>query len=231
MTDPRAELAALVAEARALVQAAISAGHTYDATPEPASSGQRAEAATLSEIRGAIGDCQRCGLCHARTNLVFGDGAPRAELMVIASPPGRSEDELGAPCTGEAGDILDKMLENVIGLTRAQVYITNIVKCRPPGDRAPLPDEVARCQPFLQQQIDAIGPRAILVLGEVAFQGLLATSQELSSARGRWHEHRGISVMPTFHPAFLLQNPGAKRPAFSDLKELRARLDALRASG
>ena len=157
--------------------------------------------ATLEEIRAEIGDCKRCRLCEQRTNIVFGVGNPKAQLMFVGEGPGRDEDRKGEPFVGRAGQLLDKIIE-AMGMKRSDVYIGNIVKCRPPENRQPLPDEVATCIPFLQSQIRAIGPKIIVCLGSTAYQHLLKTENKISGNRGVWHEYEGIDVMPTDHPAF-----------------------------
>ncbi|OGQ04414.1 MAG: uracil-DNA glycosylase [Deltaproteobacteria bacterium RIFCSPLOWO2_01_44_7] len=175
---------------------------------------------TLEEIRAEIGDCKRCRLCEGRKNIVFGVGSPKAQLMFIGEGPGRDEDIQGEPFVGRAGQLLTKIIE-AMGLKRSTVYIANIAKCRPPENRAPLPDEAATCIPFLHQQIETIKPKVIVCLGSVAFQYLLETDQKISAMRGQWQEFRGIKVMPTYHPAFLLRNPDAKRPVWEDMKKVR----------
>lgn len=225
------ELAALVADVRAVVQAQLAAGHVQDPIgstraelPADAVQSSVDAPATLTQIRDDLGDCRRCGLCAQRTNLVFGAGDTSAPLMVIGEAPGKEEDLRGEPFVGAAGEMLDKMLERVIGLPREQVYIANVVKCRPPKNRDPLPDEVATCLPFLQRQIRAVRPKVLLVLGRVAFQSLLQTSQGITRARGRWFTVDGVPTMPTFHPAYLLRKPQDKRLALHDLQAVAARL-------
>lgn len=237
MSDPRTELAELVAEARAILLAAVATGCVDDADGLSRDGAHRSAAVgvapevaseSLAAIRADLGDCQRCGLCGSRRNVVFGRGDARAELMVIGAAPGEREDVAGEPFVGAAGQVLDKMLVNVLGLSRGQVYLSGVVKCRPPVDRDPLPSEIAQCLPFLERQIQAIQPRAILVLGSVAYRGLFGASAAIAEVRGRWHALGGTPVMPTFHPAHLIEHPGDKRATFQDLKALRARLDALR---
>lgn len=183
--------------------------------------------AGLKRVRADLGDCRRCKLCTDRTHIVFGVGSGGADLMVIGEAPGFHEDRQGEPFVGKAGQMLDRMLENVIGLERSETYITNIVKCRPPGNRNPLPDEVDACRPFLDRQIRAIEPKVMLVLGTVAFKTLFETRQGIMRNRGIWKEYDGVPVMPTLHPAYLLRNPSGKRQVFEDLKALRARYDEL----
>jgi DNA polymerase len=181
-------------------------------------------AAALEEIRAEMGDCRRCELWKTRKNLVFGDGAPTAELMFVGEGPGADEDEQGLPFVGRAGKLLNDMIA-AMGKKRGEVYIANIVKSRPPENREPAPDEVAACLPFLEKQIQAIRPRAIVCLGRVAVQNLLRTKTPIGRLRGQWQLYGDIRVMPTFHPAYLLRSPDAKKPAWEDLKQVMAELD------
>ncbi len=185
-----------------------------------------AGSAGLDAIRADLGDCRRCGLCEGRTRLVFGVGDPDADLMVIGEGPGEQEDRTGEPFVGPAGQMLDRMLENVIGLTRSQVYIANVVKCRPPGNRKPDDAEARTCLPFLVRQIRAIRPKVILVLGGTALEHLCGTTG-ITKQRGRERLVEGIPTIPTFHPAYLLRRAEDKRLTFADLKQVKARYDAL----
>ncbi|GAK53371.1 hypothetical protein U14_04636 [Candidatus Moduliflexus flocculans] len=178
------------------------------ATPEPS---------TLKQLEQALQNCQRCKLHHGRTHVVFGTGNPQAILMFIGEGPGYHEDQQGVPFVGEAGELLTKII-HAINLTRDDVYIANIVKCRPPHNRDPEPDEIATCFPFLQQQITMIRPQIICTLGKVASQALLQTADSMSKLRGRFYDYHGIQVMPTFHPAYLLRNPEDKRLTWEDMK-------------
>jgi len=180
----------------------------------------------LASIRTELGDCRRCKLCSTRKQIVFGVGAEHAALMFIGEAPGADEDRTGVPFVGRAGELLDKMIE-AMGWSRAGVYIANVLKCRPPGNRNPEPDEVAACRPFLDAQIQAVRPRVIVTLGRPAANVVLGNTAPISALRGRFHEHRGVRVMPTFHPAFLLRQPDRKRDAWSDLKQVMAELDRL----
>lgn len=172
-----------------------------------------------------IGECRRCGLCQARTRIVFGVGSPRARLMFVGEGPGADEDARGEPFVGRAGQLLDRIIV-AMGLTRAEVYIANIVKCRPPENRAPLPDESAHCSPFLFTQIALIRPELIVALGRTALEGLTGRAHDgITKERGRWFEHAGIPVIATFHPAYLLRNPAAKRPVWEDMQAVLQRLD------
>ena len=183
-------------------------------------------AAALHAIREEIGDCKRCKLCEARTNIVFGVGDPNAKLMFVGEGPGADEDARGEPFVGRAGQKLNEMIR-AIGLERKDVYIANVVKCRPPGNRDPEPDEVKTCSPFLFRQIESIRPAVIVALGSPATKTLLETKAGITSLRGRWGAFRGIPVMPTFHPAYLLRSYTSenRRMVFEDLKAARARID------
>jgi uracil-DNA glycosylase family 4 len=182
-------------------------------------SGQR----TLEEVRTELGDCTRCKLHHGRTNLVFGVGSPTANLMFVGEGPGADEDAQGEPFVGRAGQLLTQIIK-AMGYQREQVYIANVVKCRPPNNRNPEPDEVETCQPFLLAQIDVIQPTVIVALGKFAAQTLLRTETPISRLRGRFHTVRGVEVMPTFHPSYLLRNPAAKREVWDDMKQVMRRL-------
>jgi DNA polymerase len=181
---------------------------------------------TLEQVRQDLGDCRRCRLAEGRRNLVFGEGAPDADLMFIGEAPGGEEDQQGRPFVGPAGQLLTKMIK-AMGLERDEVYIGNIIKCRPPRNRDPNPDEIDTCEPFLRRQIDVIKPRVIIALGAFAARTLLRTESGISQLRGRFHTYHGIPLMPTFHPAFLLRNPERKRPVWEDLKLVMAEMDRL----
>jgi uracil-DNA glycosylase len=183
-------------------------------------------AAGLKVVREELGDCQRCKLAPRRTHIVFGVGSATAPLVFVGEAPGENEDRQGEPFVGMAGDLLTKMI-GAMGFTRDEVYICNVIKCRPPGNRNPEPDEIAACEPFLVRQLGAIAPRVIVTLGKFAAQALLKTSAPISSLRGQWKRYQGIALMPTFHPAFLLRNPSAKREVWDDLKKVMAELDRL----
>ena len=174
----------------------------------------------LTELHEFIGDCQRCKLAPRRTNLVFGIGNPNAELMFVGEAPGADEDARGEPFVGRAGQLLTDIIERGMGMTRAEVYICNVIKCRPPENRNPELDEVAACEPFLFRQIDIIRPRVIVGLGTFAVQALLKIKTPISKLRGIWHEVRGTRMMPTFHPAYLLRNAGDKRLVWADIQEV-----------
>lgn len=183
-------------------------------------------ARTLPVIRDDLGECTRCKLSQTRQKIVFGVGPALAPLMFIGEAPGADEDRQGEPFVGRAGELLDKMIE-AMGWGRGDVYIANVLKCRPPGNRNPEPDEVAACRPFLDAQIGAVRPRIIVTLGRPAANVVLGNDAPISALRGRFHEHRGVRVMPTFHPAFLLRQPERKRDAWSDLKQVIAELERL----
>lgn len=174
----------------------------------------------LEELSAFIGDCQRCKLAPLRTHLVFGIGNPEADLMFVGEAPGADEDARGEPFVGRAGQLLTDIIERGMGLRRADVYICNVIKCRPPDNRNPEPDEVATCEPFLMRQIDLVQPRAIVALGTFAVQALLKVKTPISRLRGNWHEVRGVKLMPTFHPAYLLRSPGEKRLVWQDIQEV-----------
>lgn len=189
---------------------------------EGGTSGCRRE--TLEEIEADLEDCRRCPLCKGRRNIVFGVGNPRARLVLVGEAPGREEDERGEPFVGEAGRLLDRMLF-AMGLSRDEVYICNVEKCRPPSNRDPAPEEVEACEPFLKRQLAAIRPQVILALGRFAAQTLLREDAPIGRLRGRWREYQDIPLMPTYHPAYLLRNPLGKRDVWEDLKQVMARLE------
>jgi uracil-DNA glycosylase len=177
----------------------------------------------LRLLRDDIGDCQRCKLAGGRTNIVYGVGNPDADLVFVGEAPGADEDARGEPFVGKAGQLLTKMIE-AMGYRREDVYICNVLKCRPPGNRNPEPDEVASCEPFLKRQLAAIRPRMIVALGKFAVQCLLRDDAPISRLRGNFRSYEGIPLMPTFHPAYLLRDPSKKKPAWEDLKSVNAAL-------
>ena len=174
----------------------------------------------LEAFERQVAGCTKCRLAQGRTQVVFGIGDPAADLMFVGEAPGFHEDKQGYPFVGQAGKLLDKLLAG-IGLERSQVYIANVLKCRPPNNRNPEADEVASCRPFLEEQIRLIGPRAIVTLGTFAAQALLETDEPISRMRGHWRTARGVRVMPTFHPAFLLRSPDRKKDVWEDMKKVR----------
>jgi DNA polymerase len=179
----------------------------------------------LAAIRDDIGDCARCKLCTlGRKQIVFGVGNVNADLMFVGEAPGRDEDIQGIPFVGRAGQKLTQIIE-AIGLRREEVYIANVIKCRPPENRNPEPDEVESCEPFLFRQIDTIKPKVIVALGTFAAKSLLKTTDPISRLRGRVYDYRGAKLVPTFHPAFLLRNPSCRREVWEDMKKVRAILN------
>ena len=179
--------------------------------------GEKLPPLTLEGIRGEMGDCQRCPLCRVRTNLVFGEGNPRAALVFVGEAPGEEEDRQGKPFVGRAGQLLTRII-TAMKFTREDVYICNILKCRPPQNRNPKSDEIEACEPFLIRQLEAIKPRIICALGTFATHTLLQTDAPITVLRGKFHEYHGIKLMPTYHPAYLLRNPGAKKQVWEDVK-------------
>lgn len=178
----------------------------------------------LNDLRLSLIDCKKCKLCQHRTNMVFGVGDPHARLVFVGEGPGADEDAQGEPFVGRAGQLLTKMIE-AMGLKREQTYICNVVKCRPPENRNPEPDEIQACEPFLKNQLSLIKPKVIVGLGRYACQTLLETETTMSKLRGVWHRYQDIDFMPTFHPAYLLRNPPAKKFVWEDLQEVMKRLD------
>jgi len=174
---------------------------------------------TLEAIRADIGPCTRCRLHAGRQHIVFGEGDPKARLMFIGEGPGYDEDRAGRPFVGQAGQLLNRIIQ-AIKLTREQVYIANVVKCHPPANRAPEPEEIRTCLPFLKRQIAAVSPAFICTLGNIATQSLLGTGIPISRIRGQWQDFGTIPVLPTYHPAFLLRNPEKKREVWDDMKGL-----------
>ncbi len=185
--------------------------------------------ASLEEIREEIGDCTRCKLCQTRKNIVFGVGNPAADLMFVGEAPGADEDAQGIPFVGRAGQLLTRIIES-IGVSRDQVYIANILKCRPPGNRDPEAEEVATCEGFLFQQIQVIAPKVMVALGRYAAQTLLRSETPISRMRGQFFEFAGGLLIPTYHPAYLLRNPSAKRQVWEDMKAVRDKLKELNSS-
>jgi DNA polymerase len=214
----RAALGELVEEGVDRMPAVEERGERMPAVAEETES--TAENPTLEAVRAELGECIRCGLSEGRTQVVFGDGNPRADLLFIGEGPGEQEDLRGLPFVGRAGELLTRMIEKGLGIPRSEVYICNIVKCRPPGNRTPLAKEVAACRPFLDGQIDAVRPRVIVTLGKPASSLLLGRDIAITKVRGTWHEYRGTPVMPTFHPAFVLRQytEQNRRLVWEDLK-------------
>lgn len=178
---------------------------------------------SLDDIRKELAECARCPLCSGRRTVVFGVGNPQARLMFVGEGPGEEEDRQGEPFVGAAGRRLNQWIAR-LGLARKDIYIANIVKCRPPGNRAPLPEEAAACLPFLRRQILAIRPEAICALGAVAMQYLLDTNEKITRVRGNWRQFEGVPVLPTFHPAYILRNQTREAEVFADFDLLAERL-------
>jgi len=203
-------------------------------TPAPAieieaapASDSESSSDSLDSIRADIGDCQRCKLAPTRTNIVFGSGNPHAELVFVGEAPGYDEDQQGLPFVGAAGQLLTKIIEST-GVMREDAYICNILKCRPPQNRNPEPDEVVACNPFLKRQLAAIRPKVVCCLGKFAAQNLLQSADSITRLRGQFHDVDGMRVIATFHPAYLLRSPEKKREVWEDMKQIRAELFRLR---
>jgi DNA polymerase len=204
------------------VAESAAVGVLSPASALPAGSDDAAQ--RLVAIRGDIGDCQRCRLSSTRKTIVFGQGNPNARLMFVGEAPGGDEDEQGLAFVGKAGQLLTKIIE-AIGMSREEVFIANVLMCRPPQNRNPEPDEVVSCQPFLEQKIEAIRPKVLVGLGKFGAHWLLKTAEPITRLRGRLGQYSGITVMPTYHPAYLLRNPGAKKEVWEDMKVVRALLN------
>jgi DNA polymerase len=218
-----ASLASVVAAAPVSIAAPPAAAAAPGDPEDDADTGAPRGAAGLAIVREELGDCQRCKLAPSRQNLVFGVGNPDAHLVFVGEAPGADEDAQGEPFVGKAGQLLTKMIE-AMGYAREDVYICNVLKCRPPGNRNPEPDEVAQCEPFLKKQLAAIRPRMIVALGKFAVQCLLRDDSPISRLRGGLRTYEGIPLMPTFHPAYLLRDPSKKKLAWEDLKAVNAAL-------
>ena len=188
---------------------------------DPGRSGEKGS--TLGELEKEVLSCQRCQLAGTRGKAVFGEGSPRAELMFIGEAPGGDEDKQGRPFVGRAGQLLTKIVE-AIGLKREDVFIANILKCRPPGNRNPLPAEIAMCLPYLTRQIELIKPKVICALGKFAAQTLINTDTPIGRLRGKFYDYQGIKLMPTYHPAYLLRNPGGKGDVWKDMQAIAREL-------
>lgn len=233
LTDPSEDLRQVVSSLREYVQwerdsrrriSFFSAAGSPPAEPEPAREapdGKDAvalpERGTLEGVREELGDCRRCPLAASRKNLVFGEGNPQAELVFVGEAPGADEDAQGRPFVGRAGQLLTRIIE-AMKLRRSDVYICNILKCRPPGNRNPAPAEIEACEPFLRKQLEVIRPRVICALGTFAAKTLLNTESPITVLRGRFHDYQGIRLMPTYHPAYLLRNQGAKKMVWEDVQ-------------
>jgi DNA polymerase len=194
-----------------------------DTVKEGFSAAQQLESESLEAIRADLGDCQRCALGASRTNLVFGVGNPKASVVFVGEAPGRDEDIKGEPFVGEAGQLLTRIIQ-AMGFARDEVYICNVLKCRPPKNRDPQPEEISACGAFMLRQVLAIAPRAIVALGTFAAQTLLGTKAPISKLRGTFHDYHGIPLMPTFHPAFLLRSPEMKRQVWEDMQQVMKKI-------
>jgi DNA polymerase len=203
------------------VEETIVTKKTVEAGGGGASLSEGAQA--MQAVRDELGDCRRCKLCDGRTNIVFGSGSVQTDLVFVGEGPGRDEDIQGFPFVGRAGQLLTKIIES-IDLTRDTVYIANVIKCRPPGNRNPAPEEVAACKPFLLKQLEIIRPQIICALGTFAAHAMTMSNDPIGKLRGRFHDFNGIKVMPTFHPAYLLRNPHGKRQVWEDMKMIRDEL-------
>ena len=226
--DPARELAELTAQLVDWLRFQRRLG--WPGTPaEPESPGSEPPETggilTLKEIRTELGDCHRCKLAYGRKNIVFGEGSPRAVLMFVGEGPGEEEDLQGLPFVGKAGQLLNRMLSN-LGLRREEVYIANVVKCRPPGNRNPEADEIEACLPFLKMQIDAIRPQVIVTLGKIATHALLGTKAPITQLRGQWKKYKDIMVMPTFHPSYLLRYLQERHKTWADMQQVMEYLAA-----
>ena len=222
--NPREELREIVGQVRAHLEAQRELGLEVvdlrwpkDVMPTPTSR------PTLEQVREELGDCTRCKLHKTRTQIVFGVGNPKASLVFVGEAPGADEDAQGEPFVGRAGQLLTKII-GAMGMRREDVYICNIIKCRPPNNRTPEADEIVACQPFLLKQLQAIGPKFICALGGPASQTLLQTKEPISRLRGKFYDFHGIPLLPTFHPAFLLRNPNEKKTVWEDMKLLMRRM-------
>ena len=229
---PKAEAAPEPAESAAQTALIPDAGHGAALAPMAKRDGRGPEPPplpfdpdadmSLDGLRAAVDGCLRCKLGETRTNLVFGVGNPDANLVIVGEAPGASEDAEGVPFVGRAGQMLTKMIENVIEIPRQEVYICNILKCRPPGNRDPEPDEIDCCEPYLRKQLAVIRPRLILALGRFAAQWLLQTKTPIGRLRGKFGRYQGIPCLSTYHPAYLLRNPRDKRVVMDDLLKAKA---------
>ncbi len=203
------------------------AASRQQATQKPARQAKKAAEMSkrdkLDFLRDYMGDCRRCGLCEHRTNIAFGTGDAEAKLVFVGEAPGYNEDKQGEPFVGKAGQLLDKMID-AMGLSREQVYICNVIKCRPPDNRDPHSDEIRQCSPFLRKQLEAIEPEVIVTLGKFASQFVTGEKNSMGALRGKWHEWEGVAVMPTYHPAYLLRSEGQKGKTWSDLQMVMEKL-------
>lgn len=229
--DVQQELKLLISQLKDYIQAQRELGLEYlILNRSPRNQGEGARPLNLSEVRELLGDCKRCKLHSGRRNIVFGVGSGEADLVFVGEAPGADEDEQGEPFVGKAGQLLTRIIE-AIGLKRKEVYICNIIKCRPPANRNPEPDEIAACEPFLIAQLQAIKPKLICALGTFAAHTLLRTKEPIGRLRGHFHSYQGIPLLPTFHPAYLLRNPSEKRKVWEDMQLLQREYLRLKEKG
>jgi len=223
LTDVGVPRSALVAPVSAVSAPplASAAAKPVRAPAAPVFTHEGVELRDLEAVRAWIGDCQRCKLAGGRKTIVFGQGNPQAQLMFVGEAPGADEDEQGLAFVGRAGQLLTDIIEKGLKIPRADVFIANVLKCRPPQNRNPEPDEILSCQPFLEKQIALIRPRVLVGLGKFGAQWLFKSMEPISRLRGRIGDYDGIKVVPTFHPAYLLRNPGAKKDVWEDMKVVR----------
>ena len=225
--DPFREYLQVVASVREFVEEQMQLGFAELAEPEPAKLEVQSPFPDfdMSRLQSEATACERCELHATRTTVVFGTGNDDADLMFVGEAPGADEDQQGEPFVGRAGQLLTKIVE-AMGFSRDEVYIANVIKCRPPGNRNPKPIEIETCEPFLLKQVELIRPKVICALGSFAAQALLHTDEKISRLRGRFHDYHGAKLMPTYHPAFLLRNPHSKREVWEDMKKVIAELGA-----
>jgi uracil-DNA glycosylase family 4 len=229
--NPASELREIAGQLKRLIISNMEMGIDFSRlssyTPKE-SPEKKARKDSLEDLRALIGDCRRCKLWRGRSNLVFGEGSPKARLVFIGEGPGHEEDLEGRPFVGEAGKMLTRIIENAMGLKRNDVYICNVVKCRPPNNRDPERDEIESCIPFLKEQIRMIKPEVICTLGRIACNELLGRDLKITQVRGKWHAYMDIPVMPTYHPAYILRNPSRQRQlkgqVWDDIRAIMARL-------
>jgi uracil-DNA glycosylase family 4 len=225
MNDVRQEFLDIVARVRAHLeyQKALGVRHLETAAA-PTAPAPEGPADVLASVRRELGDCTRCKLSRGRSNIVFGEGNPRAVLVFVGEGPGQEEDQQGRPFVGAAGQLLTDIIVKGMKLRREDVYICNIVKCRPPDNRNPEQDEIEACEPFLKKQLQAINPGVIVALGNVAVKTLLKTDKGITSLRGKWQAYEGVPLMPTFHPAYLLRNPKDKKLVWEDIQQVMEKM-------
>jgi uracil-DNA glycosylase len=226
-----AELTDVGVPRTALTPAATSTVSAAARIPVVATTSGPPDASALEGVRDWIGDCQRCKLAGGRKTIVFGQGHPQAQLMFVGEAPGADEDEQGLAFVGRAGQLLTDIIEKGLKIPRSDVFIANVLKCRPPQNRNPEPDEILACQPFLEKQIAVIQPKVLVGLGKFSAQWLFKSMEPISRLRGRIGDYNGIQVVPTFHPAYLLRNPGAKKDVWEDMKVVRRLLAGPEAEG